>query len=125
MVADPIPARTLCRQILVGLDALKATDVLALDVFQQTSITDVMIVATGRSDRQVRALSDKVVEIARAQGVLPLGIEGQREGEWVLVDLGDVVVHLMQPDVRDYYQLEKLWQPAVAHSSSASETIAR
>jgi ribosome-associated protein len=70
-----------------------------------------MILATGRSNRQVRAISDKILETAKQLGMPVLGIEGQKDGEWVLVDLGDYVVHIMQPAVREYYQLEKLWIP--------------
>jgi ribosome-associated protein len=81
-----------------------------------TSITDYMIVASGRSNRQVRALADKVVEATATVGVKPLGIEGQEPGEWILIDLGDVVVHTMQPATRDFYQLEKLWSESVGEA---------
>ena len=74
-----------------------------------TSVTDTMVVASGRSDRHVRALADTVVEECAKAGVRPIGVEGQKSGEWVLVDLGDVVVHVMLPRVREFYNLEKLW----------------
>jgi ribosome-associated protein len=92
-----------------ALDELKAIDIQVLDVRKLTSITDTMIIASGGSDRQVRALADKVLETARELGIPLLGIEGQQEGEWILVDLGDVILHLMHPTTRAYYQLEKLW----------------
>jgi ribosome-associated protein len=88
---------------------LKAVDVKVLDVEEISSFTDVMIVATGASTRQVKALADRVTEKCKEAGVRPLGVEGERESEWILVDLGDVVVHIMNPETRDFYQLEKLW----------------
>ncbi|TDJ19961.1 MAG: ribosome silencing factor [Gammaproteobacteria bacterium] len=98
------------RQLAVdALEDLKAVDILELDVRKLSNFTDYMIIASGRSARQVAALADNVVMKAKQSGEAPLGVEGMRAGEWVLVDLGDVVVHVMQPDVREFYQLEKLW----------------
>ena len=94
---------------LKALEELKAMDVVTLDVRDATSVTDFMVIASGGSDRQVKALAHKVVEEAKAHGMASLGMEGARNGEWVLIDLYDVVVHIMQPRVRDFYQLEKLW----------------
>jgi len=94
---------------LAALDEIKAIDVRVLDVRPLTDITDFMIIASGRSNRQVRALADEVVAEATRRGVRPLGVEGLDQGIWVLVDLGDVVVHVMQPATRDFYQLERLW----------------
>ncbi|MCI0401236.1 MAG: ribosome silencing factor [Gammaproteobacteria bacterium] len=97
-------------KLIVGvLDQFKAVDIRVMDVRGMTTITDFMIIASGKSDRQVKALADKVIETAKERGIAPLGIEGQREGEWILVDLGDAVVHVMRPVVRQFYQLEKLW----------------
>lgn len=92
-----------------ALDDLKGVDVTALDVRGLTSITDAMVIATGRSDRHVKSLAQSVVEAAKGAGNRVLGIEGESEGEWVLIDLGDVIVHVMQPRIRDFYKLEKLW----------------
>ena len=96
-------------EVLAALDELKAVNVRVFDVRALTSIMDCMIIASGTSDRHVNALAEQVIERAKANGVRPLGVEGQREGEWVLVDLGDLVVHLMLPRTRDFYALEKLW----------------
>ena len=92
-----------------ALEDLKAVELKVLDVHEMTTITDWMVIASGTSDRHVKSLADNVVTKAKAAGVQPLGVEGEGQGEWVLVDLGAVVVHVMQPRVRDYYNLEKLW----------------
>ncbi len=94
---------------LQALDDLKGNDITVMDVRDMTSVTDVMIVASGTSARHVKSLADAVVLACKKAGVPPLGVEGEREGEWVLVDLGDVVVHAMQPRIREFYALEKLW----------------
>ena len=92
-----------------ALEELKARDIRVLDVRRQTPITDYMIVASGTSDRHVRSIADWLVQQAEAAGVSALGVEGTGSGEWVLVDLADVVVHVMQPRARDFYKLESLW----------------
>jgi len=91
------------------LDDLKAEDVRTLDVRHLTSIMDLMIVASGRSDRHVRAVADSLIERCDAADIPLLGVEGQESGEWVLVDLADVVVHVMLPRTRAFYEIEKLW----------------
>ena len=106
------------RKIVVdALEELKAQDLVVLDVRGIASFTDLMVVASGTSTRQVKALADKVIEKCRLAGVRPLGVEGEREAEWVLVDLGDIVVHVMLPQTRDFYSLEKLW--SVDHRAGA------
>ena len=95
--------------VVATLDDTKGIDIMSLDVRALTEMTDYMVIATGRSDRQVKALAQKVVEAAKHRGVQPLGVEGMDRGEWVLVDLCDVIVHVMQRDTRETYQLEKLW----------------
>ena len=101
--------RPLATLVSTALDDLKGQQITVLDVRHLTSVTDTMVVASGRSDRHVRALADTVVEQCAKAGVRPIGVEGQKSGEWVLVDLGDVVVHVMLPRVREFYSLEKLW----------------
>ena len=101
--------RPLATLVSTALDDLKGQQITVLDVRHLTSVTDTMVVASGRSDRHVRALADTVVETCAQAGVRPIGVEGQKSGEWVLVDLGDVVVHVMLPRVREFYNLEKLW----------------
>lgn len=95
--------------VVNALEELKGIDIKVLDVRGISSFTDLMIIASGTSNRQVKALSDKVIEKCKKAGFRPLGVEGEREGEWILVDLGDVVVNIMKPETRDFYNLEKLW----------------
>ncbi len=98
------------KQLVVdALEDVKGVDIVALDVRGKTSITDFMVIASGRSDRQVKSLAQNVVDKAREQGLVLLGVEGEREGEWVVVDLGEVVAHIFIPEKRDFYNLEKLW----------------
>jgi len=101
--------KSLLQLVASSLDGLKAADVQVLDVRHLTTVTDTMVIASGRSDRHVRAIAAAVVEQCKRAGHRPLGVEGERSGEWVLVDLADVVVHVMLPRVREFYSLEKLW----------------
>ena len=95
--------------VIKSLEDMKAQDIKVLDVRGKTSITDLMIFASGTSDRHVKSIAETVAFQAKQAGEAPLGTEGAVEGEWALVDLNGVVVHIMQPKVRDYYQLERLW----------------
>ena len=92
-----------------SLENLKAEDITVLDVQGKTTVTDWLVIATGSSSRHVKSLANIVATDAKNAGHTPLGSEGEIEGEWVLVDLGDVVVHVMQRQVREYYDLESLW----------------
>jgi len=91
---------------------VKAEDVVALDVRELSSFADVFVVATGRSDRQVRAIADSVEKAMKQAGSAPLGIEGYAEGRWVLIDVDDVIVHVFVPDARAHYDIERLWSDA-------------
>ncbi len=100
--------------VLQAAEELKANNLVVLDVRGIASFTDYMIFASGSSTRHVNAIAESVVEAATAAGQPPVGVEGEDVGEWVLVDLGDVVLHVMLPDVRLYYELEKLWGEELA-----------
>jgi ribosome silencing factor RsfS/YbeB/iojap len=98
------------RKIVIdALDDLKAKDVSEIDVRGKSGVTDLMVLASGTSSRHVKSIADEVVKKAKHAGNPPIGVEGQREGEWVLVDLGDVIVHVMLPRTREFYGLERLW----------------
>lgn len=101
-----------------ALEDLKALDIRVLDVQALTTITERMVICSGTSSRQVKALADNVVTEAKHHGHQPLGVEGQDAGEWILVDLGDVVVHVMHVQARAFYQLEKLWDVKQVETAS-------
>lgn len=106
--AAPRPAG-LAELVTEALDDLKAQNVAVLDVRELTQVTDTVVIASGTSDRHVKSLAGRVLERTREAGFRALGVEGERDGEWVLVDLRDVIVHVMLPRVREFYGLEKLW----------------
>lgn len=97
------------KHILEALDDLKGQKVVELNVTELSDVMDYLIIANGTSSRHVKSLANNVVEDLKEKGFRPLGVEGMEDGEWVLVDFGDTVVHVMQPDARDFYELEKLW----------------
>lgn len=117
-ITDPV--LRLRAEVIKALDELKARDVAEIDVRGKTSIADYIIVASGTSSRHVKSVADEVVKYAKRAGMPPLGVEGQREAEWVLVDLGDIVVHVMLPRVREFYGLERLWSLGDAAEDEAA-----
>jgi len=109
----------LCAVITEILDDLKAIDTVCLDVRHLTSITDAMIITSGRSDRHVRSIASALVERCNAVGLKPLGVEGMQGGEWVLVDFSDAIVHVMLPKTREFYDIEKLWDISKPRTEAA------
>jgi ribosome silencing factor RsfS/YbeB/iojap len=98
--------------VVARLDSMKAIDLVQIDVRGKTTVTDYIVIATGTSTRHVQSMADEVVVAAKKLGMMPLGVEGEKEAEWVLVDLGDTVVHVMLPRTREFYALERLWTMA-------------
>jgi ribosome-associated protein len=114
------PARSaLVKSVIAALDDMKAVNVKVMDVRKVTDVADCMVIASGNSDRHVRSIADNVVQKARAAGFRPMGTEGERDGEWVLVDLNDVIVHVMLPRVREFYGLEGLWDVSPSRPGKA------
>jgi ribosome-associated protein len=111
----------LCALIVDALDDIKAKNIVTLDVRNMTSVTDYMVVASGTSNRHVRALVDNVAEKAREAGIRPIGMEGEEGGEWVLLDLQDALLHVMLPTVREFYNLEKLWSLGASGDLAATD----
>ncbi len=107
--------------VVDALDDVKAKDVVRLDVRDMTTVTDYMVVASGTSNRHVKALVDNVAEKAREAGHKAIGIEGEEGGEWVLLDLQDTLVHVMLPKVREFYNLEKLWSISPSGDATATD----
>lgn len=105
--------------IVTTLTEEKAEDIVQIDLRGRSEIADYMVICSGRSTRQVGALAEKLVERAKADTGRTARIEGKTQGDWVLIDTGDVVVHVFRPEVREFYQLEKMWLPA---GSAAAET---
>lgn len=114
------PARAaLVKTVVAALEEMKAVNIKVMDVRKVTDVSDCMVLASGTSDRHVRSVADRVVERAKAAGFRPMGMEGERDGEWVLVDLNDVIVHVMLPRVREFYALEELWELPVRSAKPA------
>ena len=108
----------LLEKALLDLDDLKAVNISPLDVRNQTPLADYIIIATGNSSRHVHALAENLVHKMKARHIQTCHVEGDRDDEWVLVDLGDVVIHIMQPRIRDFYNLEKLWMPEIEQEAA-------
>ncbi|MAI19016.1 MAG: ribosome silencing factor [Marinovum sp.] len=109
--AEETTSELLLDRILTSLKNDKAEDIVQIDLRGKSSIGDYMIIASGRSSRQVTAISEKLVDNVKKDFGLPSKVEGKNAGDWVLIDTGDVIVHVFRPEVREFYQLEKMWQP--------------
>ncbi len=123
-VSRPPARAALLKTVVAALDDMKAVHVKVFDVRGVTDVADCMVLASGNSDRHVRSIADRVVERAKGGGFRPIGIEGQRDGEWVLVDLNDVIVHVMLPRVREFYGLEELWDAPPAPAKKPRKKVA-
>ena len=110
----PSSTRETLQIVLSRLDDMKAEDIVTIDLNGKSSIADVMVVASGRSNRHVGAVADNVVSELKKSGLKGIRVEGQPHCEWVLIDTGDVIVHVFRPEVRDFYSIEKMWAPGRA-----------
>ena len=117
--ARPSPEETL-RLVLATLDDIKAEDTIQIDLRGKTTIADTMVVTSGRSNRHVGAVADRVLENLRKASVPQLRVEGMPHCDWVLIDAGDVIVHVFRPEVREFYNLEKMWEPGSTRGRRAS-----
>ncbi|HTK84776.1 MAG TPA: ribosome silencing factor [Patescibacteria group bacterium] len=103
-----------------SLDANKAEDITTIDLRGHSALADYMVIATGRSSRQVAALAEKIRDRLKASGIGEVRLEGVDKGDWAVVDAGDIIVHIFRPEVRDYYDLEKMWQTPHLHTHKAN-----
>ncbi len=119
---DTLTSDQLRDLVISNLEDLKAIDIQQIDVSGQSPLTDLFVIASGNSSRHVKSMAEKLIMKAKAAGCPPLGVEGERQGEWLLVDLNDVIVHLMLPKTRAFYNLEKLWEASNQQRGSASQS---
>lgn len=106
--------------VLTALEDFKAIDIQEIDVSEHNPLADCFVIATGNSSRHVKSMAENLVMRVKAAGHQPLGVEGEKQADWVLVDLNDIIVHLMQPKARAFYNLEKLWEASSSRRSSAA-----
>ncbi len=114
-VAAPYTPDDVLRLVLASLDDDKAEEVVQIDLRGRSDVADYMVICSGRSTRQVASISEKLVDRLKQDIKLASRIEGKDTGDWVLIDAGDVIVHVFRPEVRDFYQLEKMWMPGAQH----------
>ena len=122
-VREELSTDELQELVVSSLEDFKAVDVQVIDVSGRNPLTERMVIASGSSTRHVKSMAENLVVNAKAKGNVPLGIEGAKEGEWVLVDLNDVIVHVMLPQTRAFYNLEKLWEASAEHRSGVSTSV--
>lgn len=118
-LGKPDAGDTLCAAIVAALDADKAEDIVQIDLRGRSEMGDWMVIASGRSSRQVSALAEKLSAKLKTDFGINSKLEGRTAGDWVLIDSGDVIVHIFRPEVRDFYQLEKMWMPQSAADTDA------
>ena len=121
-VREELTTDELQQLVISSLEGNKAADILVIDVSGKSPLTERMVIASGNSTRHVKSMAEHLIVNAKAAGNPPLGVEGAGEGEWVLVDLNDVIVHLMLPQTRAFYNLEKLWEASADHRSGVSSS---
>lgn len=117
-----VPSDRLLERVLASLEDDKAEEIVSIDLRGKSSIADFMVICSGRSSRQVAAISEKLVERLKHDVATPCRVEGKDTGDWVLIDAGDVIVHVFRPEVREFYQLEKMWMPPAEAGARAAKT---
>ena len=122
-VREELTTDELQQLVISSLEDYKAIDILVVDVSGKNPLTERMVIASGNSTRHVKSMAENLIVGAKAKGNQPLGVEGAGEGEWVLVDLNDVIVHLMLPRTRAFYNLEKLWEASADYRSGVSSSV--
>lgn len=120
--ADALSFDQLRDLVIDALEDFKAIDIQQLDVSGKNPLTDLFVIASGNSTRHIKSMAENLVMKTKAAGCPPLGVEGQRQAEWVLVDLNDVIVHLMLPKTRAFYNLEKLWEASTVQRSHSGRS---
>ncbi len=115
----PVTSDAILTEVIASLEDDKAEDIVKIDLRGRSSMGDWMVVASGRSSRQVAAISEKLLDRLKQRFGIICRIEGKDAGDWVLIDSGDVIVHVFRPEVRDFYQLEKMWMPTGAERAEA------
>ena len=118
---DDIPFEQLRDLVINALEDFKAIDIHQIDVTGQSPLTDLFVIASGSSLRHIKSMAENLIVKAKEAGCQPLGVEGDRQSEWVLVDLNDIIVHLMLPQTRAFYNLEKLWEASNQQRSEQSQ----
>ena len=122
-IRDELSTDELQQLVISSLEDFKAVDILVTDVSGRNPLTERMVIASGNSTRHVKSMAENLIVKAKAEDNPPLGVEGASEGEWVLVDLNNVIVHLMLPQTRAFYNLEKLWEASADHRSGVSSSV--
>ena len=117
-VSQRASAQATLRTVLASLEDMKAEDTVSIDISGKSSIGDFMVVTTGRSQRHVASIADQVIKDLGTAGAARVRVEGQRQGDWVLIDAGDVIVHVFRPEIRTFYNLEKMWSGGDARTSN-------
>lgn len=125
VAAGALTPKKMQEAVVAALADVKAQDIAVLDVRKLTDVADFLVIASGTSSRHVAGMADRVVEELRKHGRRPIGIEGKDLGEWVLIDYGDVVAHIMRPQTRDFYNLEKLWSQDIVGRSESDDSLER
>ena len=115
-----MPSEELLELARISLENLKARNIRVLDVRKLTTVADYLVVASGTSRRHVQSISENLIEAVKQEGQKPIGIEGKETGEWILIDLADVIVHVMQPGAREFYKLEDLWSVGTGASTGVA-----